>query len=208
MLEDIRNISLAEAKRLGYPTNRNLPTLDIPECPRDLSAIGRRLLALYAVVSCSYGFPKERAKHWLRQEGLLDALSSMESDYLNDISRSPQNTQGQWQVEGLWTLAWAAGRHDIMDFSSSCAENFVQMLPDIKNAASSRTFQNELKLRAETDLLKAADLAYCLHWAIRDAELNGNTAPGLVPPEVVIERRRALEWMLGDEYWDDVNLDT
>jgi len=82
------------------------------------------------------------------------------------------------------------------------------MLPDIKNAAPSRAFQAGLKLRSAADLLQAADLAYCLHWAIRDAELNGNVAPGRVPPEVVVERRRALEWMMGDEYWDDVNLDT
>lgn len=95
-----------------------------------------------------------------------------------------------------------------MDFSDNCANNFVQILPDIRSAASTRTFQIGLKLRSETELLEKADLAYCLHWAIRDAELNGNPTPGSVPARVVVERRRALEWMLGEESWDDASLDT
>lgn len=101
MSDKIKNVSLAEAKRLGYPINNSLPMLDIPDHPRDLSDIKRCLLALYAVVSCSYGFPKEKARSWLRQEGLIDAFSDFESDYLNNVSCSTQNIEGQWQVEAL-----------------------------------------------------------------------------------------------------------
>ncbi len=64
------------------------------------------------------------------------------------------------------------------------------------------------RLRSDDQIVSAADLAYCLHWAIRQSELEGKRPPGKVPPYVVVERRRALEWLLSDEDWDDVPLDT
>jgi len=41
-----------------------------------------------------------------------------------------------------------------------------------------------------------------------EAELIGEWIPGNLKPYVVVERRRALDWLLSKEAWDDVSLDT
>jgi hypothetical protein len=54
----------------------------------------------------------------------------------------------------------------------------------------------------------ACDAAYCLHWGINQAGLDGiEPNPGL-SYVVIAERRRALEWILNKENWDEITLDT
>jgi hypothetical protein len=65
-----------------------------------------------------------------------------------------------------------------------------------------------LALRPTTEIAAAADLAYCLHWAVRDARLNDRRAPSGLEELEVMERRRALDWLLGNDDWYSVSLDT
>jgi hypothetical protein len=69
-------------------------------------------------------------------------------------------------------------------------------------------YKARVKLRTLEDIVIASDLAYCLHWAVTQACLENNMLPGNVDPYVIIERRRAFDWMLSLEDWDEVNLDT
>ena len=62
--------------------------------------------------------------------------------------------------------------------------------------------------RPQEAILSQFDLAYCLHWAVRDAMLKGQAVPGKLSGNAIIERRRALEWVAGEEAWDEVLLDT
>ena len=45
-----------------------------------------------------------------------------------------------------------------------------------------------------------------IHEAVRASTTK--QTPGKVPPYIVVERRRDLEWLLSDEDWDDISLDT
>jgi hypothetical protein len=208
MTKNVRDQSLTEARRLNYPVNLNLPVLDEPLGLRNVADAGRRLLALYAVVSTSYGFSKEKALEWLHQEGLADSLMADEETYLTTVTTEAQNNAMQWQVEALWALAWAVGCHDSLDFSDSCSDAFVSMLPDLKAGASSETFLKGLVLREKDEVLEKSDLAYCLHWGAREASLSAKQIAGAVPESVIRERRRALEWLIGDDDWYEVALDT
>lgn len=114
----------------------------------------------------------------------------------------------QWQVEALWALAWAIGFHEALDFSDSCPDNFVTMLPDLKAGVSSEPFLTNLEIRPTGALLAKCDLVYCLHWGIRNAALSARPIIGAVPEGVIRERRRALDWLLSDQAWYEVNLDT
>lgn len=204
----IREDSVKIARALGYPMNPDLPLLDEVKVVRSTSETLDRLLSLYAVVACSYGFSKEAAKGWLVAEGLSGALSEAESVYLDDPSPGHLDTSKQWQVECLWALAWCVGCHDHLDFSDSCPDNFIQMLPDIGAGEPSARFREGLQLREKSEIAAQADLAYCLHWAVRNAELMGQRPPGHIPGNVVVERRRALEWLIGQDAWDEIALDT
>ncbi len=204
----IREKSLEAAKELGYPTNENLPLMEVVKQVRSVSEAADRLLALYAVVACSYGFPKDKAKKWLIREGLIDLLTLTEKAYLEAGSRGDLDTTKQWQVEAIWALAWCVGVHADLEFSDSCSDNFIQMLPDIAKDAATDSFRSGLQLRDKAEIASYTDLAYCLHWALRDAEIKGQKIPGKVPGNVVVERRHALEWMIGHDSWDEVTLDT
>lgn len=203
-----RELSLAEAKSLGYPINPNLPMLDNVEQCRSTLDITDRLLCLYAVVASSYGFPKERALLWLQREGVVGALSRKEHEYLFRKNEENQDMIIQWQVEALWALAWCIGCHQNLDFGDSCSDSFIQILPDIAKDTPTKEFRRGLRLRKVSEIVQKTDLAYCLHWAIREAELKGLKTPGKVPSNVVVERRRALEWVIGQDGWDELQLDT
>ncbi|RUO31148.1 DUF4272 domain-containing protein [Aliidiomarina soli] len=206
-LREIRQSSQRVAKALGYPTNPNLPLLEPVERLRPIDALVNRTLCLHASVACSYGFQKDRAVEWLKQEGIYGYLAGSEVRYLQGKSDG-NKPLFQWQVESLWVMTWITSFHDNLDFSDSCSDGLSSLLPDLKEGAPSIEFKEAAAARKVEEVVASLDLAYCLHWAIRDAELAGRPMPGKVPPLVIRERRRALEWVVSNEDWDDIVLDT
>lgn len=208
MTSSIRERSLAEAHRLNYPVNPNLPELDEPQNIRTTAEAAHRMLALHAVVASSCGFPKAKALEWLNREGLAGALETEEKQFFAITASESQNNAMQWQVEALWALAWGLRCHDALDFTDSCADDFVFMLPDLKSGAATGAFLSGLTIRSNEEVVAACDLAYCLHWGAREAALSAKAIKGAVPENVVRERRRALEWLITDDGWYEVSLDT
>lgn len=205
-LNEIRTKSLQVCERLGYPRPHTLPLLDSEQDLRPLREIESRALVLSAVVAASYGFPRDRVVAWLEQEELVSALSEVERSFLFDGSGLAQ--QFQVQVECLCVFAWALEFLPALDFAEPSPNSLVTVFPDFRQTESGARFRRQARLRDLGSVLSACDLAYCLHWGIHQAAVSSNVMPGRVPPHVVIERRRALEWLLSRESWDDVSLDT
>ncbi|MFG0293753.1 MAG: DUF4272 domain-containing protein [Phycisphaerales bacterium JB050] len=197
------------AVKLGYAINPHLPTLDSPTSARSLTEATDRLLCLTAVVASAYGFPKNDAKRWLSEHGLDSALAESEREFLASESDTDEvKSQFRWQVETIWAMSWGLQLVRKLNFAKECSDKLVKLLPDPREFAPLDEFSNRCKLRSVTELLRATDLAYCLHWSIMQAYLNGKAAPGRVPPLVVVERRRALEWLISEDDWDEVCMDT
>ena len=59
-------------------------------------------------------------------------------------------------------------------------------------------------------LAAANESIYLIHWAVRDARLNGRPVPNNYHPGVVLERHHALNWLIGycGQDWDDISTDT
>ena len=204
---EIRKRSLKVATQLKFTLPSTLPLLDESLRLRQLGDIEDRVLVLSAVVAASYGFPRDRIVSWLEREALVSVLSGAEQSFLRGTGVAAQ--QFQVQVEALSAFAWALGFLPSMDFGKPSPSHLVSIFPDFKVAESSARFRSRAKLRDQIDIVIACDLAYCLHWAINQAVVDKKAPPGKVPPHVVIERRRALEWMLSSSEWDDVSsLDT
>jgi hypothetical protein len=161
---------------------------------------------LTAVAAASYGFDRAKALAWLRQEELETSLTNTELHFLEKGEGRPQLFQAQ--IEGMWALAWALGLVPQLDFWKDCDSRFVAQLPNLKISQSSAELRSKAKLRPTDDVVAACDLAYCLHWTIRQAEIEGKQPRTGLKPYVVVERRRALEWLLSSESWDSVSLDT
>ena len=202
--EALRQESVEEARRLGCELNPGLPLLDSDLRLRSQDDAVRRCLARYAAVAVAYGFGRRPAKKWLKRERLTDALAGTELAVLKggdaDFLRPG--------VESLWAFCWAFGLVERLDYSAICGDNLITLLPDLKSAEPSAPFFDKARLRPLEEVAGAVDLAYSLHWALAEAGLTGGATLGRVSPLVVVERRHALEWLIGDEDWDDVPLDT
>ncbi len=71
-------------------------------------------------------------------------------------------------------------------------------------------FLKNASLRAQGEILDAADLVCRYHWAIVNARVNDREPPSGLDSSVVIERHHALNWLMGymNQEWDDVSTDT
>ena len=200
----IRKRSMSKAKCLGYATNAHLPLLEQLEM-RPATRVFARMFCLEVVIAVAYGHPRSRGERWLVQEQLTPHLSRKEKRFLRGRGDA---LEMQHQVEALWTFAWAVGTAAELNFGTACPDTLIRLLPDLKVDQPTAEFRRRWHLRAHQEVVQQLDLAYCLHWAIRDAMLNGRKLPGKLHPVYVIERRRALEWLMSDQDWDAVALDT
>jgi hypothetical protein len=204
-LKQIRSNSLREAKRLGYPVNSELPLLGVHHTLRSTRELASRILCMTAVVAAAWGYPRGKALKRVLDEKLTSELTQSETDFLNG---GGDELQVRWQVEGLWALAWCANFVVELDFEVECSDTLVTLLPDLRSSESAAPYYDRVALQDRTAIISKCDLAYCLHWAIRDAAVRGQRAPGSLQPIRVVERRRALEWMVGQDDWDTAALDT
>jgi len=202
----IRQESSSIAAKAGINIPANLPLLDEKVSLRSVSEGTARLLSLTAIGATSYGFDKAKAREWLKQEKLVNSLTMPESDFLLLGKGAPKTFQ--IQIEAMWAIAWALGFVGELNFWKDCDNRFATMLPNLKTSQSGEDWRRRAKMRTVNEVFSACDLAYCLHWAVRQAQLEGKIPPGQLKAYVVEERRRALEWLLSDCSWDAVNLDT
>ncbi len=141
----------------------------------------------------------------LRQ--LASHFSPEETAYLAEFSPTQhQSVQFAWQYEAALPLAWALGR---WDDELGLPDQIVDLprLVELFNTASE--WQN-LDLRDVSEILDQADLIYRLHWACRNASQADEEAPVGLDYGVVMERHKALNWLVGycELEWDDVTTDT
>jgi hypothetical protein len=201
----IRIQSIEVARRLGVTELSTLPLLDAGLEMRPIEDLVKRLLALHAVVAVAYGFAPAKVIPWIEAEGLRPFLTSSEWSFVAE----GVGDKGKFQVlvEAAWALAWGLGLAAEMDFAKLCSPVFVKMLPNLHASDRGELLRTRIRPLALPMIAGACDLAYCLHWAVRQAELTGKTIVGL-KSYVVTERRRALEWTLCQEEWDEVPMDT
>jgi Domain of unknown function (DUF4272) len=202
----IRDNSILVTDSLGVPINSFLPLLDTPVQSRSKDEIFKRLMCLHVVAACAYGLNRAKAKEWVVQEGIAKDLTASEALYLNDGIGDSE--QFKARIEGMWALCWALGFISHFDFSKVCDSQFVSLLPNLKILQAASTLKSRVICRQFSEIVQASDIAYCLHWGIRDAELTGKVLPSNIVDYVIIERRRALDWLISNYEWDDISLDT
>jgi hypothetical protein len=206
LMTEIRAASLGEVVRLGYPAPGQLPPIDVPDALRPTREIEHRLVALHGVVAAAFGFDHARARAFVDRERVADGLTPAERRFLATGNPNGGPHHPRWLVESLWTLFWALGQAPALDFGAHVPDDMASQFPDLTRDEPATALRARLAPRPVAEIVRAADLAYCLHWAVRDAELRG--APTHVQPLVVRFRRQALDWCLGeDDEWDDVPLD-
>lgn len=205
-LKVIRAKSLRLTARFGLPINNALPLLDMPTDIRFAGDVFARLMCLHVAAACAYGFDRTKAKEWIAQEAIADCLTNSELNFISHGDGDPEKFK--LQIEGMWALAWALGLVPLLDFSKGCEPQFAALLPNLKVLQPTAVLKGKVSVRPLHEIVEACDLAYCLDWSIRQQLLLSKQVPVKIVPFIVIERRRALDWLVEASDWDDVSLDT
>jgi hypothetical protein len=204
--EKIRERSIFIAKRFNVNVPKTLPLLDEPNYLRNSNEIIKRIMAMNVAAAVASGFNNKKAKELVKAEKLLNYLTTSEHDYI--YKNVGLKLEFQLQIEAIWALCWAAGIVKDMDFSKECANDFVTLLPNLNINETSVLFSSKVKIRPMTEIIQECDLAYCLHWAIKESNLYGKLKVRGIKDYIVIERRKALEWLICDCKWEEISLDT
>jgi Domain of unknown function (DUF4272) len=184
---------------------------DYIELIRGADEVARRCIVLYAVLAAGHGEPLNELVEWLYREGLWDAVSPCESEFL--LSGSPtqqQRIDATWRAEALFPLLWSLGLvAELPKPTQLCDVQLIRrVLPPLFGSVAD--FISTAHLRDDSTIHSANETVYQIHWAVRDARLMGRPVPDGYHPGVVQERHYALNWLIGycGQDWDDISTDT
>lgn len=187
---------------MNLPINKELPHLDNIKVYKTEEEVVRRALCIYATLAISFGLEKVRGLNWLKEEGLIDSLTDQEKE----MALHNKFEGFEIKVEALWALAWALNLLKKIDYTCVCDDNLSSFFPKISQEEKTNNFKTKVKLRDLKELVVEADLVYCIHWGMVENSLRGKKNE--IPLYVIEERRRAIDWILYYESWEDVDLDT
>ena len=206
-LERLRK-SVMQLRRRQIYTPLALPVIETEReaekrTKRQICGRAAALLAVSLYSECLLGEgmkPSEAGafiRDTVKQFRAEEFFSPSEKAYLK--SRQPdENTQIQfsWQYENLYVMEWALGLFETLDWPERIC-SVRDCVTKIREFRSLDELVGQTKLRPKRELLDAADLYYRLHWACRDAAVNGYPFPEAVLFEAAAERRRGLFWAAG-----------
>lgn len=113
-----------------------------------------------------------------------------------------------WGKESAKTLIWMGSLFE-EDFFSSFEEcDFSKYYHLIPPENSDSNFINSYILRKKIILLQHLDFYYCLHWLCKNYPEEIDKANTEISYPVIIERRKAFEWVANSDDWDHVDLST
>lgn len=202
-------------RKLGVPVNKHLPHVDDHQTARfrDSKDVVRRLIILSIIADCIYGFDeltKDSTISTLEDLELWEYVSENERHYLQSDEAGQQlETDLTWRTEAMKVFFWALGFIEKLDLPVETAD-----LTDAHQLSKDRygsvtDFIRHAKLRDSEEILDETDFIYRVHWAVRQAQLNGVPTPANFNSSVVYERHYALNWLTCyAEEWDDITCDT
>lgn len=212
--EERRAASEALLRERGIPINPHLPMIEAEESIRLRSEdeLWRCLVALWGVVGTAMLRENGYFKEYFSVGERRSWLSGDESAFLfGDAATDEDRIRFSWRLEAMLFLAWCGGLVDMLPMPAhpSSVESVLPLYPhDLGDATMLR---QALRLRSKDEILDWSDRLYRLHWAVRDAQLNGREPPPGINPGMVLEWHHAVNWMTcyGDEEdWDAVSTDT
>ena len=164
-----------------------------------------------AFIQLHFGAPNDFIRYYLLENGLLSELTNDENTRLEesyDSWEEQDKTDLYWSIEAIWALAWAGKKHSNLTLNTGVENSLSSCLPNFQENESAKGFIENFSLRSEKEIFTTLDSFYRAHWFARNHSLAGQKS-SLVDLDIIIERRKALEWICNiEENWDEVSLDT
>lgn len=146
----------------------------------------------------------------IKEYGVEEYLTYDEKDLftLNVIRQDAINIV--WKYEGVWVLMWALGFIDELNFPSEICD--TRFLIDVIQKFNNVDEIIESSVLRDIDvILDEADLIFRYDWNCVDARLKNKIPDSGLDTGVVLERHRALNWLIdcdGENDWDNVSTNT
>lgn len=216
--EDRRSKNNKYIKRLGIACFDDLPTVESSSDVelKDLDSICKRAIACLFSIQLAididqdedYNESKDFVLKVLKEYSVEDGLSEKEKKLFDKTYSEQDIIDIIWNNEAYWSLLWALGLVNDMKLPVDVCdcEKALKLVISCKNFDE---FKNRCKLRNIEDILDMFDLYYRYHWACVENSIDPDTNIGRLNPDVVMERRKGLEWLIsGEDDWDEISLDT
>ena len=219
-MTDLRLNNVSICLNAGFRPSNSLPT-KFERKLRPSIEIAKRLHAIKAFVLWLW-VPKEN----MSDEKILSFIDNnelkefMTEDEINIFNSSRSDNELRhtisWKLENAWALAWYFGYVEPNILGENITEEEIKgilfnYMCDIEEELDE--WIESKKTVSEEELKQKEDLFYCLHNAVRSAQLGRETVPkGFDPMSnggVIHERRHSLTWMLSKGVnWDETELST
>lgn len=183
------------------------------EWVRETAAVADRCHAIAAALALVHRAPVATVRAAIDEHGLERSLGARERELLRVLEGGAETDAGElqqvlvdisWREEALYALLWVLGLVEDLPPDRMCPKDpvYERLAPGLHPGNA----RGDLRMRPLSEIAAMLDLYYCLHWHARKAQYHGDIWDDEIAPGVVLERRRALEWLFQDEQWEDVDL--
>lgn len=213
-----RNNSNEKIKQLGIACLETLPVIedstqvslkDIDTiCKRAIACLISTQLAIDISENNDYDSSKTFFLNMLKQYGVQDNLIEKEKRIFNGKYSKQDVIDVVWSYEAYWSLVWTLGLVENIDYPNQICdcEKAIMLVSTCKTYDD---FKCKCKIRDIEEILDMLDLYYRYDWAVTEKRINPDTLIADLNPDVVVERRKGLEWLIANEEdWDEISLDT
>jgi len=203
--------SLAKLLKREVPTLQHLPVIEDSQSAqkRTKEEIAHRAIALCLVALKGEGLDQPTVQQLVAQYGAHEYFTPAEKKFIAASSPTQlERIQFAWRYEDYWVMLWALGYVERLDYPDRICD--VPRAVKLLREHSTAEFIARAKVRDLSEILDEADLIYRLDWATVNARLKKQVAPAGLDAGVVVERHRALNWLIGhlNLEWDHVSTDT
>ncbi len=148
---------------------------------RTSDEVAKRALALLMVAVKGETRDHEFAQDVAKEFEALPYFSPLERVFFLDETPTEQDyTNAIWRYEAAFVLLWALGFYDTMDRPGQIVD--VATMASIVRELGADGVLSKAKLRPQSELLDASDLAYRYHWASVSARLGHAPIPNWMEP--------------------------
>ncbi|MEL7258376.1 MAG: DUF4272 domain-containing protein [Pseudomonadota bacterium] len=203
--------SIAEIERLGLPYAENLPVIEdeTKALRRSDEEVAARALAV--MITAVKGETRDQAliESVVEQYGAWELFTPEERAFIEAVNLPDEAyVQMSWRYESVAVLLWAIGLIEELPAPDQIID--AAMLGSVFRELGAEGLIQKARLRPQSEILDAADLAYRLHWAAVEARVNGAPSPDGLHPGIAYERHYALNWLIGYAGldWDNMATDT
>lgn len=201
----IREFTTARCQILGIKVPSHLPLIDI-QTPKSAPKAAERSIIQYALngLADSRVNPK-KILNWLKDIGLVSKLEKRDLDYIDRACDGRLDKQDivdlSWKIESHYVLVWYLGKTEsIPPFDTQASmSRYYNLLPPEKDASEFVLESNVIPINT---FYSEVDYYYCVHHAISESNVSHEIN------SIIVERRRALEWIASSDGWYETAVDT